>query len=128
MVKQKLVEGKSLDIICVACPKGCLLAAERSNGQILVSNAGCKHGLEYAIQEIEDPRRMVATTVRVKGGFYPLVPVYTVIAFPKGKIGELLKALREVSLDAPVAMSQVVLPDALGTGIDIIASRDLGKK
>jgi len=126
--EQKLTEGKPLEIICVACPKGCRLEVERSGGQMLVSNAGCKRGRGYAIQEIEDPRRMVATTVLVADGFHPLVPVYTTEPFPKGRIRELLQALRKVELQAPVAMEQTVLPDALGTGIDVIASRDLGKK
>lgn len=71
---------------------------------------------------------MVATTVRVAGGFHPLVPVYTAEPFPKGQIRNLLGMLRKVELQAPVTMAQTVLADALGTGIDVVASRDLGKK
>jgi CxxC motif-containing protein len=64
----------------------------------------------------------------VAGGFHPLVPVYTAEPFPKDQIHALLGKLREVELQAPVIMEQTILPDALGTGIDVIASRDLGKK
>ena len=113
------------EIICVACPKGCRLEARRSNGDILVSNEGCKRGREYAINEINDPRRMVASSVSVLGGIHPLVPVYTSQPFPKGRISELLAALRPLQLQAPVVINQIVLPDALGTGIDVLASRDL---
>lgn len=113
------------EIICVACPKGCRLEARRSNGDILVSNEGCKRGREYAINEINDPRRMVASSVSVLGGIHPLVPVYTSQPFPKGRITELLAALRGLQLQAPVVINQIVLPDALGTGIDVLASRDL---
>jgi len=113
------------EIICVACPKGCRLKAVRKDGQILVTNEGCKRGIEYAISEIEDPRRMVASTVRVSGGRHPLVPVYTEEPFPKGLIPKLLTKLREVNLQAPVQIGQVVIQDALDTDINVIASRDL---
>lgn len=115
------------EIICVACPKGCRLETRRENGEILVSNEGCKRGREYAVNEINDPRRMVASSVSVSGGLHPLVPVYTSQPFPKGRIFELLSILREIKLEAPVRINQVVLADALGTGIDVLASRDLQK-
>ncbi len=113
------------EIICVACPKGCRLEARKENGEILVTHEGCKRGREYAVSEITDPRRMVATTVRVKKGSHPLLPVYTANPFPKDRITELLTVLRSVKVPAPVFVNQVVLADALGTGIDVIASRDI---
>jgi CxxC motif-containing protein len=116
---------KPLEIICVACPHGCRLEATRKDGEILISNAGCKRGKEYAINEITDPRRMVATTVRIQHGIHPLLPVYTSEPFPKGRVTELLREIRKVEITAPVKMGQVVLKNALGTGIDVVASRDL---
>lgn len=113
------------EIICVACPKGCRLETRRENGELLVSNAGCKRGSEYALAEISDPRRMVASTVRLENGLQPLVPVYTAEPFPKGKIQELLKRLRKISLPAPVKLGQVVMKNALDTGINVVTSRDI---
>ena len=122
-----MAEEKNLpkEIICVACPKGCRLEVLRENGELLVNNAGCKRGKEYALAETTDPRRMVASTVRVENAPHPLVPVFTAEPFPKGRIQDLLKELREVKLEAPVKLGQVVLADALGSGIDVVASRDL---
>jgi CxxC motif-containing protein len=37
----------------------------------------------------------------------------------------LAQELRQVEVRAPVKINQVVLENALGTGIDIIASRDM---
>jgi CxxC motif-containing protein len=113
------------EIICVACPKGCRLEARREHSELLVEHAGCKRGEDYAFGEITDPRRMVASTVRVVNGLHSLVPVFTAQPFPKGRIQALLELLREVRLVAPVHLGQVVLPDALGSGIDVVASRDL---
>ncbi len=117
--------NKPLEIICVACPHGCRLEATRKDGEILISNAGCKRGKEYAINEITDPRRMVATTVRVAHAIHPLLPVYTTAPFPKGRVTELLREIRKVEINAPVKMGQVVLENVLGTGINVVASRDL---
>jgi len=113
-------------MICVTCPMGCSVELTRE-GQTLLSVDGntCARGEDYVRRELTDPRRMAATTVRVKGGVHPLAPVYTAQAFPKPRLFELLAALRQVELEAPVAMGQVVLPNALDTGIDILASREM---
>ncbi|QRN82793.1 DUF1667 domain-containing protein [Chloroflexota bacterium] len=115
------------EIICVTCPKGCTLRVKHEGKQVLEVLDGCKRGEEYAICELQDPRRMVASTVRVDGGLHPLVPVYTKKAFPKHLIPDLARALRNVEIPAPVKINQVVLPNALGTGIDVVASRDMPK-
>jgi CxxC motif-containing protein len=117
--------NKPLEIICVACPKGCRLGVQRENGEILVTNAGCKHGREYAVGELNDPRRMLASTVRVHNGLHPLVPVYTEAPFPKGMIPDLLKEISHVQVTAPIKCGQVIIKDALKTGIDVLASRDI---
>jgi len=75
--KNTNLNQEPMEMICVACPKGCRLEIRHEQGKILVSNAGCKRGKEYAVGEINDPRRMVASTVRVNSGLHPLVPVYT---------------------------------------------------
>mgnify|MGYP000913138606 CR=1 FL=1 len=121
----EIPEHKPVEIICVACPKGCRLGVEREKGEILVSHAGCKRGIDYAIGEVTDPRRMVASTVRIHGGLHPLVPVYTSAPVPKDRIFELLDLIRAFEAQAPVKAGQVLIQNALQTGIDVIASRDM---
>jgi CxxC motif-containing protein len=113
-------------VICITCPKGCRLDVSREGDTILkVDNCGCKRGEEYVKAELTDPRRMVATTVKIRGSLHPLLPVYTAKPFPKPRIRELLTALQGVELKTPVGMGDVVVKDALGTGIDILASREM---
>jgi CxxC motif-containing protein len=112
-------------IICVACPQGCRLRINRQGETMVVSEQGCKRGEQYAIQEMTDPRRMVSTTIRIQSNSHLLLPVYTSAPIPKGKIQPLLNQLRKLNLKVPVKMGQVVLKDALGTGIDVLASRDI---
>jgi CxxC motif-containing protein len=112
-------------VICVTCPKGCTLWVTRDGQTVLSVANGCKRGHEYAQQELTDLRRMVASSVRIQGALHPLLPVYTSAPFPKPRIPELLVLLRDVELNAPVALDQVLLENVLGTGINIQASREM---
>jgi CxxC motif-containing protein len=113
-------------IICITCPMGCTLEVTHDGATITkVEGEQCKRGKEYAQAELTDPRRMVTSTVKVRGGVHPLVPVYTAAPIPKPKIFGLLAELRKVELKAPVKAGQKVLQNALDTGIDILASRNL---
>ena len=121
-----MVEKRKL--ICISCPVGCELTVTIDEGKIIeVEDNACKLGIEYAKQEIFDPRRMVATTVKVKGGFHPLVPVYTEYPIPKPMIKDILAEVQKVEIQAPVELNQVVIENVLGTGVNIIASRNMPK-
>ena len=117
------------EMICITCPMGCTLRVTHEGDKVIrVEGNACPRGAVYAERELKDPRRMVATTVRVRHGLHPLVPVYTAQPFPKPLIFSLLQKLREIEVEAPVKMNQVILADALGTGIDVIASRDMPRQ
>ena len=103
-------------LICITCPKGCSLAVLRDGDTVLEAKGGCARGFEYAKREIADPRRMVASTVRIKGALHPLLPVYTSAPIPKPKIRALLDELRRLELHAPVRMGEVVLHGCAGAG------------
>ena len=63
--------------------------------------------------------------VRVRGGALAMLPVRSAAPLPKGLVREVAARLREVVVEAPVAERQVILADALGTGVDIVASREI---
>ena len=116
---------ETTQILCIICPKGCTLSVTHEGQTVVEVTPGCKRGHEYAQRELTDPRRMVASSVRITGAKHPLLPVYTAAPFPKGQIRDLMDLLRRVTVRAPVQMGAVVVADALGTGIDILASRDM---
>ena len=119
-----MVEKRKL--ICISCPVGCELEVTLDEGEILeVEDNACKLGIDYAKQELFDPRRMVASTVKVKNGFHPLVPVYTEHPIPKPMIKDILAEIRKVEIEAPVELNQVVIQNVLDTGVNIIASRNM---
>lgn len=74
------------------------------------------------MKEVTDPTRIVTTTVRVKNGSMPVVSVKTAQDIPKGKIFDCVDALRDVCVEAPVQIGDVILENVAGTGVDIVAT------
>jgi len=115
-------------IICTSCPMGCELTVTFDEEKVIeVKGNACPLGADYAKQEIFDPRRMVASTVRVRNGYHPLVPVYTEKPVPKPIIMDVLAEIRKVEVEAPISINDVIVENVLDTGINIIASRNLPK-
>ncbi len=112
---------------CILCPRGCNLKVEMQDGVIVsVKNNECEKGPRYANDEIYHPTRTLTTTVRAAGAKLPLLPVRTRQPIPRDKVFEAMKVLSEVEVKAPVTAGQVIYPDILGTGVDVIATRDMG--
>ncbi|GCA66290.1 NAD(FAD)-dependent dehydrogenase [Mediterraneibacter butyricigenes] len=113
------------ELICIGCPMGCPLTVEM-NGTEVVSVTGntCPRGDAYARKEVTNPTRIVTSTVKVEGGKVDMVSVKTKEDIPKGKIFECVKALKGITVKAPVHIGDVILKDVAGTGIDIIATKN----
>ncbi len=114
------------EFICVTCPVGCSIEA-LVEGQELIEMRGqaCGRGEHFVQEELTDPRRMLTTTVRVRGGTLPLVPVRSSAPLPQHLLMEVARALRQVELEAPVQEHQVVLENVFDTQVDIVTSRPL---
>ena len=119
---------KQVHLICIGCPLGCPLTAELEDGEVRsVTGNTCKNGGKYARRELTNPTRIVTTTVRVSGGELAMVSVKTASDIPKGKIFDCIRALKDVEVPAPVSIGQVILPDAAGTGVGVVATRHVRK-
>lgn len=116
------------EFICVTCPVGCSISVT-AEGDALVEIHGqaCQRGEAFVREELAAPKRMLTSTVRVTGGEYPLAPVRTTAPVPKPLLLDVAAALRRVVVEAPVAEHQVIVADVLGTGVDIVASRDVAR-
>lgn len=118
------------ELTCICCPLGCSLAATmEQSGEITVTGNTCPRGAEYAKTEWLDPRRVVTSTVVVTGqkeGEEAMVSVKTKQAIPKDKMMDCIRELADVSLKAPVRIGDVVITNVAGTGVDVIATKDIG--
>ena len=112
--------------ICINCPKGCELTVERTaSGGVSVTGHTCPRGEAYGRAELENPTRMVTGLVRVAGMRKPL-PVKTRTAVPKGKIDAVLFALHQTTVQLPVKIGDVIVPDVADTGVDVVATANYG--
>lgn len=111
-------------LTCICCPMGCRLEVDEENGYTVSGNT-CKRGEQYGKDELQNPTRVITTTVAISGGAHNRCPVRTNGAIPKGLMFEAVEQLKKVHLTSPVKCGDVVLADILGTGVDVIATRDL---
>ena len=112
------------ELVCIVCPKGCRLHVDEENGFAVTGNS-CPRGAEYGKNEIQNPTRVLTSTVRITGGAYPRCPVKTDRAVPKAKLMDIMKELNGVTLSSPVEIGQVVLRNAAGTGAGVVVTKAL---
>ena len=116
-------------ITCIVCPIGCKISVG-TDGRKLKSIKGnkCKRGIEYARNEILDPRRMLTTSVLVNGGRWPLVSVKSSKPVPKEKLFSVLKEIKKKTINAPVKSGQIVIKNVSNIDVDIIATKNVKNK
>ena len=115
------------NVTCINCPVGCRMIVTLSESGEFVSVTGntCPRGAAYAKQECTLPERMITAVVPVEGCDTPL-SVKTSRPVPKALIFAVMRELADLRPVPPVSIGQVILPDVLGTGADIIATRPVG--
>ena len=113
------------DLICIVCPVGCRLKITGTIDDLQVTGEQCKRGIEYAYEEITNPTRMVCTTVKITGGIHPVIPARTDKPIPEKYKFEVVKAVKDIVLTSPVAIREVIIEDLFGTGVNLIAERDM---
>lgn len=112
------------EMICIVCPKGCRLTVDENNGFAVTGNA-CERGEAYGRQELQNPTRTLTSTVRVTGGALRRCPVRTSAPIPKTLIFDAMERINSLTVPAPVHIGQVLIADLLGTGSDLIATRNI---
>ena len=86
-------------ITCINCPVGCRMQVTVEDGEVKsVTGNSCNRGLIYAKQECVAPMRMVTACMQELG---------------------------KQSVEAPVKLGQVICPNVCGTGVDVIATKQI---
>ena len=117
---------ENVNLICIGCPMGCPLTVTMDKGEVTqVTGNTCKRGDIYARKEVTNPTRIVTSTVMVEGGNHGMVSVKTKTDIPKAKIFECVKALKGIKVKAPVHIGDVILENVAGTGVDVIATKNV---
>ena len=119
---------KNKEFICIVCPEGCSISAEITEDGVNLEGNKCKRGAQYVNQELNDPRRNIASSVAVSGGVRPLVPVKTSSPIPKDKIFEVMDEIKTTVAPAPIIAGQLIIVNAAKTGCNIVATADVAAK
>ncbi len=122
------MDKEKRELTCINCPLGCSVTVELADGQILsVSGNSCQRGDAYARKEVTNPTRIVTSSVPVTGGVKNRVPVKTAADVPKDQVFHCMKALRDITVCAPVHIGDTIVKNAADTGVDIIATGNCAK-
>ncbi len=115
-------------VICIVCPKGCKVTVSEQDGIYTTSGNACLRGNVYGIQEATEPRRILTSTVKIKGALIPRCPVVSSAPILKDDLFKVIRLLESVEVIAPVCINQVICANVLGCGIDMIAAKTMEKK
>jgi CxxC motif-containing protein len=115
------------EVICIVCPKGCrgTVTLDETGEVKKFEGYGCKEGREYVSNEVKDPVRMLTATVIVDSKIRAALPVRLSKAIPKDTIKDCMNVIAKARLKPPVKGAQVIIPNILDTGADLIATMDL---
>jgi CxxC motif-containing protein len=103
---------------------GCQLTIDVDKDYEVTGNR-CQRGITYGKKELLNPTRTITSTVKVTGGAWERIPVKTDQEVPKAKIFDVMQALNEVQLNAPVHMGQVIIKNVAGTKANIVTTRSM---
>jgi len=114
---------------CVICPIGCDIDVELSYGdEVSMEGSKCEKGKEFVLQELEEPMRILTTTVRIDGAKWAMLPVRTDKPIPQRLLFKVIDELSDIELQAPVKLSDMIVVDIAGTGANIVATRSMNRK
>ncbi len=115
------------ELTCIQCPMGCQLTVTVDGENVTVEGNTCPRGAVYGKKEVTAPTRTVTSTVVVEGGELARASVKTASDIPKEKIFAVMEEIRAAKVKAPVAIGEVIVENAAGTGVDVIATKNVGK-
>lgn len=112
-------------ITCIECPVGCALSVDVKNCKVVKVNGGkCPKAEKYAISEIENPVRILTSTVLTKGLSLKMVPVRSDRPLPKRDILRAAEEIKKIRVNKPTHVGEIIVKNFLNPGINLIATRD----
>jgi CxxC motif-containing protein len=107
---------------------GCALKVKIQGKEVIqVTGNSCKNGELYGRKECTNPTRIVTSTVKVQGSTNRVVSVKTEKDISKEQVFAVIKLLKELNLEAPVKMGDIIAENIFDTGINIIATSNAAK-
>ena len=106
------------EFTCIVCPVGCHLVVDGDE----ISGNRCPRGLQYAIQESKDPKRVVTSTVATNSETKRRLAVKTDKPIAKPLVFLVIKELRKVVINKPINVGDIIIHLVLDTDVNIVAT------
>lgn len=121
-----MAKEEQKNLTCIRCPIGCQITVTLADGQVTaVEGNSCPRGAEYARNEVTHPMRTVTSTVRIQNGVLPVVSVKTQTDVPKDRIFQVMDEINAVTAVAPVQIGDILKKDLAGTGVALVATKNV---
>ena len=104
-------------LTCIICPRGCTLQAEINDGSVKITGNACPRGKIYGESECLHPMRTVTAAIRVANREGRAISVKTREPVPKEHIFDLMEILRGITVQAPVAIGDVICDNIYGSQV-----------
>ena len=118
--------AKEYELICINCPRGCLLKILQNGEALDITGNYCAKGLPYARQEITAPERVLTVLMKPEGADRPL-SVRTDRPVPKAMLKECAKSIYQEHPVLPIRYGDILIENLCGTGANVIATADMDK-
>lgn len=116
-----------MKLTCIVCPNGCTMTVTGEGADMKVTGHKCPRGERFAIAEKTNPTRTICTTVKTVFPDVPVLPVRVSAEIPKNRIFDVMDMINQAVVTEPVGCGDVIIPNILGLGVDIIATSNIIK-
>jgi len=113
------VEKSTKKIVCIVCPKGCEIEILDENNATF-RGYSCPRGLEFAKNDLLNPKRILCTTVATIG--HKLLPVKTDRPIPLESFKEVMDCVKKIVVEKPVTRGEIVFENIAKTGANLVAT------
>ena len=114
------------EFTCIICPNGCRIKIEYEGTNINnIKGDECPKGKDYVKNEITNPLRVFTGSVLVENGDFSLVSVKTSVPIPKKYLKKIGEITRQLKVESPIKIGQIIASNLLGGKIDLIATRKI---
>lgn len=111
------------EMICITCPKGCHLLVDDES--FAVTGNGCPKGAEYGKNELQNPVRVLTSTVKITKAEGARLPVKTAQAIPKQLIFPAMAELNGYVAKSPVKTGDILIKNIAASGVSLVACKDM---
>lgn len=110
-------------LTCIMCPLGCELEVTQFGGDLQIDGNKCEKGVEFAQEEILNPKRNLATSVPILGQSFKMLSVRLSERVPRKLLFDILKEISQLKPIPPVKCGEILIENVFNTGVNVIATR-----